>query len=206
VGIAIAMLSAARATQYARAKVGYEYNIVNPTEAYIRFIANDNSSDGLKVLRADDASGSNLRIVLGNWSKGQTKIYTAAFGIVNEEKFAINITGITITGTGTAYMYVYLHNNSDKLAENDDGMLIWNGDTSGTTNYFNWTLAAGNNNPSDASGKTTPVDGTTHVRCLNGTDNAANTDHVWVEVKLVIPDGASVGSYTGSIEFHFKAA
>jgi hypothetical protein len=71
IGIMIIVLSVTMATQYATTKVGYSYSIVHPSNADIRFIGSDNSSDGTMVLRvdSDNSSGSrNVKVKLGgNW-------------------------------------------------------------------------------------------------------------------------------------------
>jgi len=71
IGIMIIVLSVTMATQYATTKVGYSYSIVHPSNADIRFIGSDNSSDGTMVLRVDgdNSSGSrNVKVKLGgNW-------------------------------------------------------------------------------------------------------------------------------------------
>ena len=56
IGIMIIVLSVTMATQYATTKVGYSYSIVHPSNADIRFIGADNSSDGTMVLRVDGAT------------------------------------------------------------------------------------------------------------------------------------------------------
>jgi len=68
IGIMIIVLSVTMATQYATTKVGYSYSIVHPSNADIRFIGSDNSSDGTRVLRVDgdNSSGSrNVKVKLG---------------------------------------------------------------------------------------------------------------------------------------------
>ncbi len=124
VGILIVLLSTLFATQYATTKVSFQYAIVHPSNADIRFVGSDNSSaDGLRVLRVSGDNGSNAKIGLefGNWSANMNTTYTAAFAIVNEEGFAVNITHVTVTNTsGTSdYMQVWLHGNGSLMAEND---------------------------------------------------------------------------------------
>ena len=72
IGIMIIVLSVTMATQYATTKVGYSYSIVHPSNADIRFIGSDNSSDGTMFLRVDgdNSSGSrNVKVKLGgNWT------------------------------------------------------------------------------------------------------------------------------------------
>lgn len=101
IGIMIIVLSVTMATQYATTKVGYSYSIVHPSNADIRFIGSDNSSDVTRVLRVDgdNSSGSrNVKVKLGgNWTENYNKTYTAAFGIVNEERFNVTITHINVS-------------------------------------------------------------------------------------------------------------
>ncbi|MEA3458072.1 MAG: hypothetical protein U9R21_05280, partial [Candidatus Thermoplasmatota archaeon] len=54
-GVMLVVLSVAVATQYATTKVNYSYSIVHPSNADIRFVASDNSSeDGNRLLRVAD--------------------------------------------------------------------------------------------------------------------------------------------------------
>lgn len=205
----IVAISTVAATQYATSDIGYTFDIVSGTDANVRFIGHDQGQDNVLVLRADDASGSNLGLELGDYSRDQTSWYTSAFGIVNEEILVMNITGISVSGSGANYMYIYLHNNSNTKAEDDtNGLLIWNG-ISGAVD-FTWQLAAGDNDATDMGGQSgdlaTPVDSSSYVRALTNPeddDDAEDTDHVWVQIKLVIPAGASTGTYSGDITFEF---
>ena len=52
------------ATQYAITKVGYEYNIVHPSDANIRYIGSDNSSDAIRVLRVIGSNVTNVGVKL----------------------------------------------------------------------------------------------------------------------------------------------
>ncbi|GAJ01338.1 unnamed protein product, partial [marine sediment metagenome] len=54
------------ATQYATTKIGYEYYIVHPSDANIRYIGSDNSSDSIRVLRV---IGSNITNVFRKHNK-----------------------------------------------------------------------------------------------------------------------------------------
>ncbi len=202
-------ISTVAATQYATSDVDYSFTIVSGTEANIRFIGHDQGQDDVLVLRADNDNGANMRLELGDFSRDQTSWYTAAFGIVNEEQLNLNITAISVTGSGANYLYIYLHNNSNIKAELDtNGLLIWNGASGAET--FTWELENGDNDATDMQGQSgmlsTPMDEDAHVRALTNPgddDNAAGTDHVWVQVKLIIPEGASTGSYSGTITFDF---
>ena len=105
------------ATQYAVTKIGYEYYIVHPSDSNVRYIGSDNTTGG-RVLRM---TGSNttgvIKIVLGNWSVGTNKMYSAAFGIVNEEDVPVSITHINVSATtGYSYMRIWLHGDRDANA------------------------------------------------------------------------------------------
>lgn len=205
----IVAISTVAATQYATSDVDYSYSIVSGTDANIRFIGHDNGQDSILTLRADNDNGADLRLDLGDFSRDQTSWYTAAFGIVNEEMLVLYINGIDVTGTGANYLYIYLHDNSNTKSELDtNSLLIWNGAAGAST--FSRTLAQGDNDATDMQGQSgmlsTPMDSSAHVRALTNPgddDNSAGTDHVWVQVKLIIPSGASTGSYSGSITFDF---
>ncbi len=201
-------ISTVAATQFAQADVEYNFSVVSGTDANVRFIGHDDGQDSTLVLRADDTDGSNLRLELGDFSRDQSSWYTAAFGIVNEETLNLNITGIDVSGSGANYLYIYLHENSNTKAELDSGTLIWNG--SAGEESFTWELEAGDNDATDMQGQSgfvsTPLDSSAHVRAMSNPgddDNSADTDHVWVQIKLVIPTGASTGSYSGSITLDF---
>ncbi|MEM0467251.1 MAG: hypothetical protein QXX20_06630 [Candidatus Thermoplasmatota archaeon] len=98
-GIALVILSTVMATQYATSRVGYEYSIGHPSNADIRFVACDNSTDNITVLRLAGSNGTNAALKLhfgGNFSAGYNKTYTAAFAIVNEEVFPVYITHMNV--------------------------------------------------------------------------------------------------------------
>ena len=66
------------ATQYATTKIGYEYYIVHPSDANIRYIGSDNSSDSIRVLRVIDSNTTNVGVKLrlgGNFTTNQLKTY-----------------------------------------------------------------------------------------------------------------------------------
>ena len=124
IGVMLIVLSMTMATQYVTTKIGYSYSIVHPSEADIRFIGSDNSSDDIRILRmtgANTTSALELRFG-GNISANQNKTYTCAFGIVNEENYAVNITHINVSaegGTSLDYMQIWLHGNRTKQKEAD---------------------------------------------------------------------------------------
>jgi hypothetical protein len=184
IGILIVVLSMTMATQYATTRVGYSYSIVHPSNADIRFIGSDNSTDG-RVLRVDGTNGSNVILVLefGNVTAGVNKTYTSAFGIVNEEQFAVNITHINVSAVNPSgshthdYMQIYLHGQRNARAE-DDSTSVWmwnNGTQMSASTSTAWTLAPGdqkpltmttNVSPHSAAGTniTTTWDDSKHVR------------------------------------------
>ena len=219
IGIMLVVLSMTMATQYATTKIGYSYSIVHPSMAEIRLIGWDNSSDNVRVLRT--ASGTNtsgqqdLTIRLGNLTENQNKTYSAAFGIVNEESFPVNISHCIVgTTVGSDYMKVWLHGRPTKKASLDEtSVLIWDqGAVSGIGNGSTaWTLAAGNHHSGNLNGTNvdTVFDNNAHVRYTVETSQTWATsgshDFVWVQISIVIPDGASIADPSGSITFHFEA-
>jgi len=153
-GVMLVVLSTVMATQYATTKVGYSYSIVHPSNADIRFVGSDNSSDdGLRVLRIDGSNGTSARVTLelGDWSAGANKTYTAAFAIVNEEGFAVNITNVRVLNatTGAAstanYLQIWLHGNGSKKATDDtSSVYVYNNGTSYFTSTSTaWAMAHG---------------------------------------------------------------
>ena len=232
IGIMLVVLSMTMATQYATTKIGYSYNIVHPSMTEIRFIGSDNVSDGIRVLRVDGTNGSHAKIKLlfGNLSSSYNKTFTAAFGIINEEIFAVNITHINLSiDTGVPdYMTVWLHGDRDTIAGSDGtSVYMWSKNASqngsGTTA---WTLARGDqnyntmaSNASSGSTITTLWDTTAHVQySLSNVDarpaDGSDTDHslanasdfVWVQISLDIPaDPTGADAVTGTMWIHFQA-
>ena len=218
IGIMVIILSVTIATQYATTKVGYSYSIVHPSNADIRFIGSDNSSDGIMVLRVDgdNSSGSrNVKVKLGgNWTENYNKTYTAAFGIVNEERFNVTITHINVsTEAGSDYLQIWLHGDRDAIAGSDGtSVMVRNKASLGfDASSSAWALGTGNQNAENmntgGAAINTPWNETAHVRyslsdvdAVNGTD-----DYVWVQISLDIPDGAASGAQSGLVWIHFKA-
>jgi len=218
VGIMVIVLSVTMATQFATTKVGYSYNIVHPSNADIRFIGSDNSSDGIMVLRVDgdnSSGGRNVKVELGgNWTENYNKTYKAAFGIVNEERFNVTITHINVsTSAGSDYMQIWVHGDRDQEAGSDEtSVMVWNkGSTGFGSNGSAWVLGEGNQNAANmntgGAAINTPWSETAHVRYSYSNVNAVNgtDDYVWVQLSLDIPDGAASGSYSGLIWVHFKS-
>jgi hypothetical protein len=219
----LVVLSMTMATQYGATKIGYSYSVVHPSNADVRFIGADNSSDdGNRVLRVDGSNASgqqSLKVELGNWAPNQFKNYTAAFGIVNEEGFAVNITHATVNGTGTSYMDIWLHANRTTNANDEPAaskvLLVDAGSAQLTSSNCAWVLAAGNSNANNmcADGSTqltTGWDGTSHVRYYVAAETNASvnstSDFVWVQISLDLPSNAAENDYTGTIWIHFEAS
>jgi hypothetical protein len=235
IGILLVILSMTMATQYATTKIGYSYGIVHPSDGAIRFIGSDNSTDGIRVLRTQsltNASPAIIEVVFGNLSANQNKTYTAAFAIVNEEPFAINITHINLSHPGDEYMKIWLHGNPRMRACRDPSSVIMFNNNVSTGDWYQdeaaWTLARGDQNPrtmrynvsNAASEITTYWDTTAHVQYSlnssvarnanrtggmpnNSLDNAS--DFVWVQISLDLPADAEIAERTGIIWIHFQA-
>jgi hypothetical protein len=214
----LVVLSMTMATQYATTKISYTYGIVHPSNADIRFIGSDNTSDGKLVLRVYGNTSGNQQMVVsfGNLSESYNKTFTAAFGIVNEEPFRVNITHINVSTTaGVDYLKIYLHGNRDTRATGEAGsVMVWNKASVGFSSTTHaWVLARGNKNPANmcAVGLTqilTPWNETSHVRySLNDVNNSVNgtSDFVWVQISIDIPAGAASGTVAGLIYINFRA-
>ncbi len=216
IGVMIIVLSMTMATQYATTKIGYEFSIVNPSNADIRFVGSDISSDGIHVLRVENnATAPVLKIVLGNISLNVNKSYTAAFAIANEELYNVTITHFTVNGSGAPYMQIWLHENRSVLASTsgERSVLVFNKQNRSYTAASSvWGLRAGNQDPSNM-GKVgtvlTPWDADADVR-INTTSAVSATnnteDHVWVQISIDVPSGLNiVAPYSGTIYVHTRA-
>jgi hypothetical protein len=213
IGIMLVVLSMTMATQYTSTRITYRYSIVHPSDADLRFIASDNSSDDIKILRivGGNASGDQrLELVLGgNISTGQNKTYTAAFGIVNEEKYSMNITNIEVATSDTDYMQIWLHGDRDSHSDDDaSAVKVWDKGTMGHDNSSSvWVLAAGDGlkDTMSADGTTqldTPWDSTANVRWSSNNNNdsvSGTSDFVWAQVSLDLTNTSTTGAYSGSI-------
>lgn len=213
------------ATQYAVTKVGYTYSIVHPSNASIRFIGSDNSSDGIRVLRVSGSNTTNVQIILrlGDvYSTNMVRTLSAAFGIVNEENYSLNITHINVSSNNFTYMKIWLHGNrtanANSTTTDPSTVYMWNNNTIvNESNTTAWILAAGNNSASDmcynVSDRTnysinTPWDDTACVRFSRDDNNASSniSDFVWVQVTLDIPETVqAVGPMSGTIWIHFES-
>ena len=218
IGVMLVVLSMTMATQYVNTQVGFSYAIVHPSNADIRFVGFDNSTDETRVIRTfsgTNTSGQlNLTLRFGNVSEQQNLTYSAAFGIVNEEHFQVNITNCYVQAGGYGeYLVIYLH-RTPNIKATDDGekVLIWDkGSGMGYTNASNvWQLAAGNGNPDNLNGTQTETgwDETAYVRFTNDNNAWATSgdhDYVWVQISIVVPDGGLISDVFGSIIFCFQA-
>ena len=215
------------ATQYAVTRIGYSYTLVHPCDASIRFIGSDNSSDGIRVLRITDLDNNDtniqLTLRLGDvYSANMKKTFSAAFAIVNEENYDLNITHINVSSANYTYMKIWLHGNRTADAENasldPSAVLMWDNDTIvNESNTTAWTLKAGDGNTSnmcantsdsDTYNITTSWDETAHVRySLNNTFvNTSVGDYVWVQITIDIPETIQdTGSHTGTIWIHLES-
>ena len=206
------------ATQYATTETGYSYRIVHPSNADIRFIGSDNSSDEIMVIQVegDNSSGhTNLKLELGaDLTQNSNETYKAAFGIVNEERFNVTITHINVsTSSGSDYLQIWLHGDRDAAAGSDGtSVMVWNkGSVGFSTSDSVWVLGVGDQNADymNTGGTTieTPWNETAHVRYSYSDEDAVNStdDYVWVQISIDIPDGADSGMYSGWIWIHFKA-
>lgn len=225
IAVLFLVLNMITATQYAVVKLGYEYTIVHPCDASIRFIGSDNSSDGIRVLRVAGSNTTNvgLKLELGDvYSTNMVRTFTAAFGIVNEENYSLNITHINVSSNNFTYMKIYLHGdrdaNANSTSTDPSSVLMWNNDTMvNTSNTTAWTLASGNDNSSDmcynVSNRNlysidTNWDETAHVRYSVDNNNATSaiSDFVWVQVTLDIPESVNnIGTMTGTIWVHLES-
>jgi len=221
IGVMLIVLSMTMATQYATTKVGYSYSIVHPSDSDIRFIAYDKAPDNIYLLRVlnNGSTDQDITVPFGNVSAGQNKTYTAAFGIVNEEQYAVNITHVNVSmdGTGTDYMQVWFHGSQNITAENDaSSVFAWDGRGGGVQGAYSavtcmWQLAAGD-------GDTTTINGASdstfwneqaHIQyatlgavAVNQTD-----DYVWLQISINPPPTAdSSQTYSGQIWIHTRAA
>jgi hypothetical protein len=218
-GVLLIVMSMTMATQYATTKVGYEYAVVHPSDADIRFVGSDNSSDSSgRVLRVDGDNSSgqkNVKIALGNWSPNSLKNYTAAFGVVNEEGFTVNLTYVNVSGTGGTWMDIWIHGDRETDVSSDGTavQVVSAGATTSGPTATMWQFGAGNGDSSNMceDGITqldTLWDSDAHVRySINNANDSINgtSDFLWFQVSLDIPSNAADGSYSGTIWVHFEA-
>ena len=223
--VILLILSIVLATQYAVTKIGYHFYIMHPCDANIRYIGSDNSSDSLRILRVIGSNTTNVgvKLELGmNISTNQRYIYSAAFGIVNEENYSLNITHINVSSSTNTYMWIWLHGDRDANANStvtdNSTVLMWGNESQqNVSNSFVWTLAPGDRNPNTmcyntsnraSSNVDTPWDEISHVRYSLNDSNAVSglSDFVWIQIELNIPTDVDViGDHTGYIWIEFEA-
>ena len=186
--------------------VGHNYD-VDPGSPYVRLLGHDRAPDANLVLRE---VGGDQRLELGSLARGQTFTYTAALGLVNEGASPVSVTGIDITGEGARYMRVWLHTQANTRAQYqstpDESVLIWDGEEGELT--FSWDLVAGNDDHSDMWSRNTPLYAPAGVRALETpwtVDNAEDSDHVWVQIEVSIPQNVENGLYYGDLHFDYSS-
>ncbi len=212
VGVLVIVLNMTIATQFATTKIGYSYSIVHPSNADIRFIGSSNNSDMIRVLRVlgDNETNKRVQLKFGNLTAGNNNTFTAAFGIVNEERYSINITHINVSHDGYDYMKIWLHGNRDERIEDDPtSVMVWNEGSLGYDhNSCLWKLAAGDQDASNMNG-TIPTgwDSTAGVRYSMSNTNAQNgtSDFVWFQISMNCPLEAVNSTRTGSLYIHTSA-
>jgi len=213
------------ATQYAVTKIDYTYSLVHPCDASIRFIGSDNSSDGVRVLRVAGSNDTNIQLTLrlGDvYSANMQKTFSAAFGIVNEEEYDLNITHINVSSPNATYMHIWLHGNrtanANSTTNDPTTVYMWNNGTLvNESNTTAWTLKAGDANSSSMCYNTSDTtnctittgwDETAHVRYSlnNSLANTSVSDYVWVQITMIIPESIeSAGAHTGTIWIHLES-
>jgi len=215
------ILNLITATQYAVTKVDYLYTIVHPSNASIRYIGSDNSSDGERVLRVtgDNSTSLGLQLKLGDmFSTDMTRTFSAAFALVNEENYPVNITHINVSSVNHSYLKIWLHGNrtanANSTANDPTTVLMWdNNSIINVSSTTAWTLAAGNSGPNNMSADgihqiATPWDKVSCVRYSRNNTNAASgvSDFVWVQISIEIPHTIDlVGDHTGTIWIHLES-
>jgi len=224
IGMFLVITTMAVATQFAITDMKYEYIISIPVvpDYGIKYIGSDNSSDGIRVLRIVPDEADSFKIVLGNVSVNYQWIYSAAFGIVNEDNFTKRITHIEVLSSTPTYLKIWLHGDRDVNANNVSNdptsvLMYDNGTISSGSNTVSWVLASGDRdakticrNITDRKRYTnmTGLDKVAGVRySLNNTDAISEiSDYVWVQVELNIPPSVDTEDmHTGSIHIHFES-
>ena len=220
------LLNMVIATQYAVTKISYEYYIRHPSDVDIRYIGSDNSTDGKRMLRiaGDNITNFEVKLYFGNFSANQTNYFSAAFGIVNEEQYELDITHINVSSINYSYLKIWLHGDRDANADanysssDPSAVLMWDNNTMvNTSNTTAWTLAAGNSNSTDMCANVsnrasttiyTTWDETAHVRySLNNTNATSGiSDFVWVQIGIEIPGTVDIlGLHSGTIWIHLES-
>ena len=215
-----------QATQYANISSQYTFSI-DTQYSSIQLMASDKSGMSSGYLLEND--NGVYKIDLGKWAKGASKVYTAAFAIVNTEKNVyLRITEIEVTGGGE-HLTIALHKHRDLHAsgilnvesENEgDYMIYYSGGTSIPHSDDGFVLYKGNGYQSDylrytrdsVTWRSATYDSELNVWVVNENlvdadtlTNDADTlsNFVWVEVCLSNLDKS--GDYSGSIIIHAKS-
>jgi len=219
------ILNLVTATQYAVTKVDYLYTVVHPSDASIRYIGSDNSSDRGRVLRVtgDNETSLGLQLRFGDmYSNNMIRTFSAAFALVNEERYPVNITHINISSTNNTYMKIWLHGNrtanANSTSNDPTTVLMWGNETIiNASDTIAWTLAAGNENSSEMCYNTsdpanctipTPWDEDDHVRYSMNNSIALSgvADYVWFQISIEIPETVDlVGGHGGTIWIHLES-
>ncbi len=225
IGVMLVVLSMTMATQYAQTKISFSFTIVHPSNADIRFIGSDNcSDDGTRCLRVINNGTANvfLSLKLGELAPNSTYNYTAAFGIVNEENFTVNITYFSMAGDNISYFDVWVHGDRDEDYPDagDDGTrvkVIEDGEAIGSASSCVWQLHAGDGNeatmcadPDDTlpTQLDTMWDETGHIRFSRNDVNVSEngtSDFVWVGISINVPADAALQTTGGTLICHFES-
>ena len=104
IGMLLVITTMAVATQFAITDIQYEIIIPVIPDYGVNYIGSDNSSDGIRVLRIVPDEADSFKIVLGNVSMNYQWTYSAAFGIVNEDKSTKRITHIEVISSISTYI------------------------------------------------------------------------------------------------------
>lgn len=222
IGILLVVLTMAVGTQFAVSGIDQEYLIIPSLDYGIRYIGSDNSSDGIKVIRADqNKTNGTFKLVLGNVTTDSEFVYSAAFGIVNEENHSINITHMEVFSSNSTYLKIWLHGdrgaNANNLSNDPTGVLMYNNGTIvNESDTIAWTLASGDNNANTICSNVTDGDKYTIITnwdevadvsySLNDTNaNSGISDFVWVQIELNIPRSVDyAGEHAGIIYIHYE--
>ena len=230
-GTMMVVLSTVMATQYTTSKARYTFTVEHQSNADIRFIASDISVDGIRVLNADSQNKS-LELRLGNWSANKNKTYAAAFGIVNEERFAVNITHVNCSGAGTEYLEIWLHGDRDTQQQDETNTTVClysKGNSSYDSTTTAWILGPGDGNArtmranASVNGDDILTLWDPHSEVRYSTEDTKNahsasatatggpcipeysSDFVWVQISLDLPNTPTSGDMVSLIHFHFEA-
>ena len=177
--------------------------ITQTSQGYFRAFSYNNSSDGGFILRANSTTTPPY-IEFGTVDKSVGAVWTGALALSNEMNTDINLTGVNVTDTQNSLssdMKIYLHNTSDVLAENENGLLIYD---QGNSKQFKWHLSKGDGNYSTAGIYILSYNSTYHIYNGSGTMIATNSDFVWVEIRILANVVPANTDYYGYITFYYE--